>query len=75
MYSDDLWNLVYVCRNCNSSKSNRIPSESEIKKLKDRNKILLSKMADQQINNKIYDELKLAIEKDYVNKFWIGSKN
>ena len=75
MYSDDLWNLVYVCRNCNSSKSNRIPSESEIKKLKDRNKSLLTKMDEHQINNKMYDELKLAIEKDYVNKFWIGSKN
>ena len=75
MYSDDIWNLVYVCKNCNSSKNNRIPSEQEINKLKQRNQTLLQKMKENNIHNKIYDELKLSIEKDYVNKFWIGSKN
>lgn len=75
MYSDDIWNLVYVCKNCNSSKNNRIPSELEINNLKLRNQILLEKMKEKNIHNKIYDELKLSIEKDYINKFWIGSKN
>lgn len=75
MYSDDIWNLVYVCKSCNSSKSNRIPSEQIINKLKKRNKNLLKYMEDNKINNKIYDELRLSIEKDYVNKFWVGSKN
>ena len=36
MYSDDLWNLVYVHRGCNSSKSNVVPSEEGIAKLKER---------------------------------------
>ena len=75
MYSDDIWNLVYVCKSCNSSKNSRTPSEKEIVKLKDRNRKLLLLMEDYKIINKVYDELKLAIEKDYVNKFWIGSKN
>ena len=75
MYSDDIWNLVYVCKSCNSSKKNRIPSEKEINKLKNRNTKLLYAMQKNGINNKVYDELKLAIEKDYVNKFWVGSKN
>lgn len=75
MYSDDIWNLVYVCKNCNSSKNNRIPSEEEINKLKLRNISLLKHMEENNIHNKIYDELKLSIEKDYVSKFWIGSKN
>ncbi|MEG1820834.1 MAG: HNH endonuclease signature motif containing protein [Malacoplasma sp.] len=75
MYSDDIWNLVYVCKGCNSSKNNRIPSEEQINKLKMRNLYLLNSMEENEIKDKFYDELKLSIEKDYVNKFWIGSKN
>lgn len=75
MYSDDVWNLVYVCQTCNSSKNNRIPTRIEIIKLIKRNKNLLKCMEDNGINNKIYDELKISIEKDYVNKFWTGSKS
>ena len=44
LYSDDLWNLVYVHKSCNSSKSNIIPLEEDIQKLKDRNKRLLQKI-------------------------------
>jgi|GEM_PF-270425 len=75
LYSDDLWNLVYVCRSCNSSKSNRIPNKKEIDKLKHRNEELLKKIEETHSHLKVYDELKLAINKDYVNKFWIGSKS
>ena len=75
MYSDDIWNLVYVCKDCNSRKSNRIPSEEEIHKLKSRNHRLLNYMENNNIHNKVYDELKLSIDKDYVDKFWIGSKS
>ena len=35
MFSDDLWNLVYVKRGYNSSKSNRIVGESKIIKLEE----------------------------------------
>lgn len=74
MYSDDIWNLVYVCQHCNSIKSNVIPSQNQIKRLKDRNERLLNAMVANNMSGKTLDELKLAIDKDYVNKFWIGCK-
>ena len=74
MYSDDIWNLVYVCQHCNSIKSNVIPTKEQIDKLKERNNKLLSILENKGISNKEVDELKLSIEKDYVNKFWTGCK-
>lgn len=74
MYSDDLWNLVYVCQHCNSIKSNVIPSKTQIDRLKIRNDKLLEIMQTKNISNKLYEELKLAIDKDYINKFWTGCK-
>ena len=44
MYSDDLWNLVYVSKSRNCSKSNRLPSEDLISKLEQRNKKLLQEL-------------------------------
>lgn len=75
LYSDDLWNLVYVHKSCNSSKSNTIPLEEDIRKLKNRNKRLIQKLKEKGIHSKTLDELDLAIQKDYVNKFWIGCKS
>ncbi|MBR3512746.1 MAG: HNH endonuclease [Clostridia bacterium] len=75
LYSDDLWNLVYVHKGCNSRKNNVIPTKLDIEKLKTRNNKLLLLLQDKIITGKEVDELKLAIEKDYVNKFWIGCKN
>jgi len=72
LYSDDIWNLVYTHISCNSSKNNIIPSEKEIERLKERNIRLLKALTNK--SDKIVEELKLAIEKDYVNKFWIGCK-
>lgn len=74
MYSDDIWNLVYCHRSENSSKSNRIPDETTINTLENRNKLLLRKLEENNKANKRVDELKLAIEKDYVKKFWISSR-
>ena len=74
MYSDDLWNLVYVCQHCNSIKSNVIPSKNHIERLKERNNKLLCSLENNNIANKVTEELKMAIEKDYVNKFWTGCK-
>jgi hypothetical protein len=71
MFSDDLWNLVYCHKGENSEKSNRLPSEEDIGRLEERNKQLLDRM---QNNNKDYDQLQIAIEKDYVKKFWISFK-
>lgn len=75
LYSDDLWNLVYVHKNCNSSKSNAIPQKEEIERLKDRNIRLANILKEKEKKGKTVDELNYAIEKDYVNRFWIGCKS
>ena len=74
MFSDDLWNLVYVKREYNSSKSNRIVDESEIIKLEERNKDLLRKMESKGMIDKNYSELKFSIENNLLRKFWISFK-
>ena len=38
MYSDDIWNLVLTTKSNNSKKSNIVPSEDVIERLKERNK-------------------------------------
>jgi hypothetical protein len=74
LYSDDLWNLVYVERGENSSKSNRIPDEEMIGRLERRNKKLMRVLESKGIHDKHAEELKLSLEKDYVRKFWVGFK-
>jgi CRISPR/Cas system Type II protein with McrA/HNH and RuvC-like nuclease domain len=71
MFSDDLLNLVYCHKGENSEKSNRLPSEENITRLEERNKQLLESMKN---NTKDYDQLQIAVEKDYVKKFWISFK-
>ncbi|MEH6942042.1 HNH endonuclease domain-containing protein, partial [Bacillus sp. JJ722] len=71
MFSDDLWNLVYCHKGENSEKSNRLPSEEDVERLEERNKQLLLRMKS---STKDYDQLQIAIEKDYVKKFWISFK-
>lgn len=70
MYSDDIWNLVLTSKSMNSKKNNSIPSEATIEKLKIRNQQLLNNITD----NKLYEELKYAIDNDYVQKFYISCK-
>jgi len=74
LFSDDLWNLIYVHRGCNSCKNNRIPTDAEILKLKKRNFDLLKKAQVLNYKDKAIDELEMAIEHDYVDKFWMGCK-
>lgn len=76
LYSDDLWNLVYTHQSCNSKKSNSIPDIAEIEKLEKRNERLLKILSNTASMNakKPTKELRIAIEKDYVKKFWISSK-
>jgi len=74
MFSDDLWNLVYTHKGCNSSKSNKMVKESEIKKLEERNKNLVLLLEKEGIKDKHYEELKLSVEKNLLRKFWIGFK-
>ena len=74
LYSDDLWNLVYVKKSENSTKNNRIPDEDMIGRLENRNKKLMRVLETNGVNNKHTEELKLSLEKDYVRKFWVGFK-
>ncbi len=74
MFSDDIWNLVFCHKSENSSKSNSIVSEEIIEKLEKRNTLLLEKLEKSGKKDKKFDELKLAIEHNYVRKFWISSK-
>ena len=59
-----------------SKKSNSIPDVTAIEKLEKRNEILLGKISEIELmkTKKPTKELKIAIEKDYVKKFWISSK-
>ena len=70
MYSDDIWNLVLTKKENNSSKSNHIPTQNIIDKLKERNKDLVNNMED----CKFKDDLILAIENNYVDKFYLSMK-
>lgn len=70
MYSDDIWNLVFTSKSNNSFKSNNIPKEEVIKKLKERNQLLLNTISDPKYKN----ELELAIQNDYVDKFYLAIK-
>ena len=65
MYSDDIWNLVITTKSYNSSKSNSIPSQEVIDKLKERNIKLLD-----FVDLKYKEDLELAIEANYVDKFF-----
>ena len=76
MYSDDLWNLVYVKQSENSRLSNKTKDEKIIDKLIKRNSKLLEILETQNILNKEVDLLRLANEREgeQVKQFWIGSK-
>ncbi len=74
LYSDDLWNLVYVEKGENSAKNNRIPDEDMNGRLEEKNKKLIKILETQGINDRHIEELKLSLEKDYVRKFWVGFK-
>lgn len=74
IYHDDLWNLVYTHKSCNSSKSNRLVEEKDIKRLETRNVQLLDKLKSKDINNKHSDELQFSIDKGHPMMFWINYK-
>ena len=74
LFSDNLWNLVYVDKSFNSSKGNIIPKEETIEKLENRNIHLLKSMEIKFPNTKVTDELNLSIETDLIRKSWVGCK-
>ena len=69
MYSDDIWNLVITSKSNNSTKSNSIPSEYSIDRLKKRN-IRLVDIVDSPYK----EDLIIANENDYVDKFYSDLK-
>ena len=70
MYSDDIWNLVLTSKSNNSSKSNRIPTQKEIKLLNERNNKLINIIDD----DKFKMDLKEAIDNHYVDKFYMSCR-
>lgn len=72
LYDDNIWNLVYAHKGCNSSKSNLLPDEEMINRLELRNTKLLSIMKDKGIGNKTLFDLENAIEHNLVKKYWIS---
>lgn len=65
MYSDDIWNLVLTSKSNNSSKSNSIPSEDNINKLKERNKCIVD-----LLDSKFSAEMRDAIANNYIDKYY-----
>lgn len=65
MYSDDIWNLVLTSKSNNSSKSNSIPSEEVINRLKERNVNLVG-VLDDKYNN----EIKESINNNLIDKYY-----
>lgn len=72
LYSDNLWNLVYVSKKENSSKSNRLPSKAMIQSLKERNINMLSTLERANLIDRHYEELRLSIDSDRLKECWIG---
>lgn len=72
LYDDNLWNLVFTHKNCNSRKSNIIPNEEMVNRLEERNKRLLDILKENEIDNKFTFELENAIENNLVKKFWVS---
>lgn len=69
MYSDDIWNLVLTSKSHNSSKSNSIPSEEDINKLKERNDSIVN-----LLDSKFKIEMKEAISNKYVDKYYLACR-
>ena len=70
IYSDDLWNLVMTTKSHNSSKSNSIPPEEVIEKLKKRNEDLAQRLTEEKYKNQMLE----AIANNYVDKFYLALK-
>ena len=65
MYSDDIWNLVLTSKSRNSSKSNSIPDEKTIKKLKERNENIVN-----ILSSTFVEEMKEANANNYVDRYY-----
>lgn len=50
VHDDKIWNLVYSCSSCNTSKNDRIPNDQFLLKIQGRNKVLLNNSYEQELN-------------------------
>ncbi len=69
MYSDDIWNLVITSKSHNSIKSNSIPSEQIIEKLKERNLNLVN-----ILTGSLKSDLEISIKNNYLDRFYYECK-
>jgi len=69
MYSDDIWNLVITSKSHNSAKSNTIPSQEDIERLKLRNVDLENKVSDKYI-----PILQEARKNNYIDTFYFDCR-
>ena len=69
MYSDDIWNLVITSKSNNSAKSDSIPNQEIIERLKKRNLRLLK-----ILDGSFRDDLELAIKNNYLDRFYYDCK-
>ena len=69
MYSDDIWNLVITSRSRNSSKSNSIPDEKTIERLKERNLKLVN-----ILSGSLKSDLEISIKNNYLDRFYYECK-
>lgn len=73
IFSDNLWNLTYAHKGCNSSKSNVTPDKSKIGLLEQRNLDLCNHIEQNNpklMDKKPYKELRSAIDENLVTKMW-----
>ena len=73
LYSDDIWNLSFIHKTCNSHKSNTPPSQKAVKAQEERNNRLyhlISLNHEELMNNKIFKELDFAINENLLRKMW-----
>ena len=67
IYSDDIWNLVFTSKSNKKKKSNSTPSQIDINRLKDRNKLLLPKLEG------IYKaEMQESLTSSLVDRYYFG---
>lgn len=71
MFIYDIWNLVITSKSMNSQKGNSTPDEKTIKRLETRNQELLKTI---DVGTIYYEDLKQAIENNYVQKFYVSCK-
>lgn len=73
LYSDDIWNLSFVHKSCNSSKNNTPPKKKDIDSQNKRNirlRDLIVSKHQPKMKSKFYKELDIACHENTLSKMW-----